>query len=97
MSRDRVVLAYSGGLDTSVAIAAFAQSSQAHVSGDIRLTLHGGTATVSGRRSEASLYDVDLATYDAPDTFDRSLATTFVEPWGLPSKIAARRDQRLGQ
>jgi argininosuccinate synthase len=74
----------------------FIASSQQHVSGEIRLTLHGGTATVSGRRSDASLYDFNLATYDAEDTFDQSLAKGFVELWGMPSKIAARRDQRLG-
>ncbi len=73
----------------------FVQSSQRHVTGDIRLTLHGGTATVTGRRSDASLYDFNLATYDAQDSFDQSLAKGFVELWGLPSKIAARRDQRL--
>jgi argininosuccinate synthase len=37
-----------------------------------------------------------LATYDEGDTFDQSLAKGFVELWGMPSKIAARRDQRLG-
>ncbi|TAL25832.1 MAG: argininosuccinate synthase [Frankiales bacterium] len=74
----------------------FLRSSQRHVSGDIRLTLHGGTATVTGRRSDASLYDYNLATYDAEDTFDQSLAKGFVELWGMPSKIAAKRDQRLG-
>jgi argininosuccinate synthase len=47
---------------------------------------------VTGRRSPASLYDFDLATYDASDTFDQSLAKGFVELWGLPSKMAARRD-----
>jgi argininosuccinate synthase len=73
----------------------FLRSSQSHVSGEIRLTLHGGTATVSGRRSDASLYDFNLATYDAEDTFDQSLAKGFVELWGMPSKIAAQRDQRL--
>jgi argininosuccinate synthase len=65
---------------------------QEHVSGDIRLTLHGGRAVVSGRRSTESLYDFDLATYDTGDTFDQSLAKGFVQIWGLPSKIAARRD-----
>ena len=75
----------------------FVHASQQHVSGDIRLVLHQGTCTVNGRRSEASLYDFDLATYDEGDTFDQSLAKGFVELWGLPSKIAAKRDQRLGQ
>jgi len=74
---------------------AFIATSQQHVSGEIRLVLHSGTCTVNGRRSDASLYDYDLATYDAGDTFDQSLAKGFVELWGLPSKIAAKRDQHL--
>jgi argininosuccinate synthase len=73
----------------------FIASSQQHVSGDVRLSLAYGTCTVSGRRSDSSLYDFSLATYDEGDTFDQSLAKGFVELWGLPSKIAARRDQRL--
>ena len=68
-------------------------SSQQHVSGDIRLTLHAGRAVPTGRRSTTSLYDFNLATYDEGDSFDQSLAKGFVELWGLPSKIAARRDQ----
>jgi len=65
-----------------------------HVSGDIRLTLHGGRAVVTGRRSGESLYDFALATYDTGDTFDQSLAKGFIDLWGLPSKNAAKRDER---
>jgi argininosuccinate synthase len=75
---------------------AFVASTQEHVSGDIRMTLHGGRAVVTGRRSETSLYDFNLATYDAGDTFDQSQARGFIELHGLSSKIAAGRDQRLG-
>ncbi|MFI5100147.1 MAG: argininosuccinate synthase [Actinomycetes bacterium] len=64
-----------------------------HVGGDVRMTLQGGRAVVSGRRSDRSLYDFSLATYDTGDTFDQSLAKGFIDLWGLPSKIAARRDQ----
>jgi argininosuccinate synthase len=77
------------------ALDAFIAESQQQVSGEIRLRLAGGHATVTGRRSDASLYDFNLATYDEGDTFDQSLAKGFVQLWGLPSKIAARRDQRL--
>jgi argininosuccinate synthase len=77
------------------ALDSFLAASQQHVSGEVRLVLHHGTCTVSGRRSDASLYDYELATYDEGDTFDQSLAKGFVELWGLPSKIAAKRDQRL--
>jgi argininosuccinate synthase len=61
------------------------------------MTLHGGRATVTGRRSERSLYDFNLATYDEGDVFDQSMAKGFVELWGLSSKIAARRDLAAGQ
>lgn len=70
----------------------FIDDTQRHVSGDIRLRLAGGRATVTGRRSEQSLYDFDLATYDTGDTFDQSLSKGFIEIWSLPSKISARRD-----
>ncbi|MGB2570735.1 argininosuccinate synthase [Micromonospora citrea] len=75
---------------------AFIDDAQRHVSGEVRLTLHGGRATVTGRRSEASLYDFGMATYDTGDTFDQSLAKGFVQLWGLPSKMAAARAARLG-
>ena len=78
------------------ALDTFIDESQQHVSGEIRLTLHGGRAVVTGRRSEASLYDFSLATYDEGDMFDQSLARGFVELWGLPSRLAAARDARLG-
>jgi argininosuccinate synthase len=74
---------------------AFIEDSQQHVSGDIRIVFHGGRAVVTGRRSEDSLYDFGLATYDAGDTFDQSLAKGFVELWGLPSRLAAARDARV--
>jgi argininosuccinate synthase len=78
------------------ALDVFVGETQRHVTGDIRMTLHGGRAVVTGRRSEASLYDFNLATYDTGDTFDQSLAKGFIELWGLPTKLAAARDTRLG-
>jgi argininosuccinate synthase len=73
---------------------AFIAETQTHVSGDIRMTLHAGKATVTGRRSDSSLYDFNLATYDAGDSFDQSLAKGFVELWGMSSKLAAARNAR---
>ncbi|GAA1279685.1 argininosuccinate synthase [Planotetraspora silvatica] len=75
---------------------AFIADAQRHVSGEIRLVLHGGKAVVTGRRSDASLYDFSLATYDTGDAFDQSLAKGFVQLWSLPSKIAAAREARRG-
>jgi argininosuccinate synthase len=75
---------------------AFVAETQKHVTGEIRMTLHGGKATVTGRRSDQSLYDFNMATYDEGDVFDQSLAKGFVELWGLPSKLAAKRDLAAG-
>ena len=74
------------------ALDAFLDSAQQHVTGEVRLRLHAGTATPTGRRSDSTLYDYSLATYDTGDTFDQSLAKGFVQLWGLPSRIAATRD-----
>ena len=69
----------------------FIDHTQQYVSGEIRLKLRGGRAVVTGRRSEQSLYDFNLATYDTGDSFDSSLAKGFIELWALPSKISAKR------
>ncbi len=76
------------------ALDAFIEQASAHVTGDVRLRMHGGGAVVTGRRSPASLYNYELATYDTGDVFDQSLAKGFIDLWGLPSKIAAVRDRR---
>jgi argininosuccinate synthase len=69
----------------------FIDHTQKYVSGEIRLKLRGGRAVVTGRRSQQSLYDFNLATYDTGDSFDSSLAKGFIELWALPSKISAKR------
>ncbi|WP_159616085.1 argininosuccinate synthase [Arthrobacter zhaoguopingii] len=74
----------------------FVEDTQKYVNGDIRMDLHGGRATVTGRRSETALYDFNLATYDTGDTFDQSMARGFIEIFGLSSKVASGRDQRAG-
>ncbi|AWK72377.1 MULTISPECIES: argininosuccinate synthase [Rhodococcus] len=78
-----------------VALDTFIAKTQERVSGDIRLVLHGGAIIVNGRRSNQSLYDFNLATYDEGDTFDQSFAKGFVQIHGLSSKVAAKRDLGL--
>jgi argininosuccinate synthase len=74
------------------ALEAFVANTQQHVTGEIRMVLHGGHIAVNGRRSQESLYDFNLATYDEGDTFDQSAARGFVQIHGLSSKISAQRD-----
>jgi argininosuccinate synthase len=74
---------------------AFVESTQEYVTGEIRMVLHGGTAVVTGRRSDVGLYDFNLATYDEGDTFDQSAARGYIEIYGLAAKQAAARDARV--
>jgi len=74
---------------------AFINDTQSVVSGDVRVRIHAGQAVVTGRKSDQSLYDFDLATYDTGDQFDQSHAKGFIELWALPGKIAAKRNQQL--
>ncbi|WP_407342485.1 argininosuccinate synthase [Pengzhenrongella phosphoraccumulans] len=74
----------------------FIEDTQRYVSGDVRLVLHGGRAVVSGRRSDSSLYDFNLATYDTGDSFDQSQAKGFIEIYGLTAKLSAARDVKFG-
>ena len=55
-----------------IALESFVAKTQEHVSGEVRMVLHGGHIAVNGRRSAESLYDFNLATYDEGDTFDQS-------------------------
>jgi argininosuccinate synthase len=96
MEADWANLVYDGlwFSDLKASMDAFVDHTQRHVTGEIRLTLQSGVATVTGRKSEQSLYDFDLATYDTGDTFDQSHAKGFIELWSLPSKISAKRNQK---
>ncbi|MCU1378272.1 MAG: argininosuccinate synthase [Acidimicrobiales bacterium] len=62
---------------------AFIDSSQEYVSGEVRLRLEPGSCRVTGRRSDHSLYDYGLATYDAADEFRHEDSAGFVRLWGL--------------
>jgi argininosuccinate synthase len=77
------------------ALDSFIDEAQPPVSGDIRMILHAGKATVTGRRSDTSLYDFNLATYDEGDRFDQSQARGFISLYGMSSTLAARRDAGL--
>ncbi|MCC5952366.1 MAG: argininosuccinate synthase [Acidimicrobiia bacterium] len=78
------------------ALDAFVTASQVHVSGEVRLLLEPGRCHVVGRRSDASLYDYGLATYDAEDSFNHADAEGFVRLWGLGLQTWAARQGRGG-
>jgi argininosuccinate synthase len=65
------------------ALDAFIDESQRFVTGEVRLHLEPGSCRVTGRRSDHSLYDYGLATYDAADAFRHEDSAGFVRLWGL--------------
>ena len=77
------------------ALDAFVESSQRHVTGEVRLRLEPGVCRVTGRRSDVSLYDYALATYDAADAFRHEDSAGFVRLWGLGIETWAARQAHL--
>jgi argininosuccinate synthase len=73
------------------ALDAFIAESQKHVTGEVRLHLEPNKCEVEGRRSDTSLYDYGLATYDAADTFRHEDSAGFVRLWGLGVQTWSQR------
>ncbi len=66
------------------ALSSFMETTQRHVTGEVRLRLlPGGGLEVVGRRSPRPLYDYGLATYDSADSFRHADAEGFVRLFGL--------------
>ncbi len=71
-------------------LAAYVQSTQRFVSGVVRMKFSRGNCSVVGRKSDYSLYDHGLATYDSGDQFDHNAALGFIKLWGLPLTTQAQ-------
>jgi argininosuccinate synthase len=71
-------------------LSAYVLSSQRYVTGTVRVKLFKGQATVVGRKSPWSLYNLSLATYDKGDKFNQKAAEGFIQLWGLPVKTQAQ-------
>src|SRR5699024_1052168 len=63
---------------------AFVDSTQAFVSGEVRVKLFKGNAIVNGRKSPHTLYNEKLATYTKEDAFNQASAVGFIDIFGLP-------------
>ncbi len=71
-------------------LSAYIISSQRYITGTVKMQLYKGSATVMGRKSQWSLYNRGLATYDKGDTFDPKNAEGFIRLWGLSVKTQAQ-------
>ena len=67
-------------------------ASQANVNGDVRLKLYKGNVEVVGRRSDDSLFDEDIATFeDDAGAYDQKDAEGFIKLNALRLRIAANK------
>lgn len=69
------------------AIMAYIKETQKVVNGTAKVKLYKGSARVVARKSPNSLYDENLATYTAADSFDQDAAIGFIKLWGLPTQV----------
>lgn len=79
------------------ALDGFIETTQKLVTGDVRLRFFKGSCVPVGRRSNYSLYDYGLATYDENDSFDRDAAKGFIALHGLPTKVWAAQRRKVGK
>ncbi|MEA3506918.1 MAG: argininosuccinate synthase, partial [Elusimicrobiota bacterium] len=66
-----------------------------YLTGEARVKLFKGSATVTGRRSPYSLYTEELATYTEKDRFSHQSAKGFIDIWGLPLKVMGKRNKKI--
>jgi argininosuccinate synthase len=71
------------------AIDAFVDTTQARVSGEVRLALRPNAAVVVGRRSEHALYAETLASYAEGETFPHAAAEGFIKLQSLETELLA--------
>ncbi len=71
------------------ALDAFIDASQENVTGSVRVRLYRGSCSVVGRKSPVTLYEPDIATFDASSLYDQKDATGFLRIFGLPLRVEA--------
>lgn len=98
IEHDWATLVYNGQWFSPLkhAMDAFLTTTQQCVTGLVRLKFYKGTCTVTGRKSDFSLYDYSLATYDAADTFNHQSAKGFIDLYGLSTRVWAKNRREQG-
>ena len=87
-------LVYDGKWFTPLreAISAFVDSTQEHVTGDVKLKLYKGNVIDAGVKSPYSLYDEEIATFSEDEVYDQAEAKGFIDLFGLPIKVQALKN-----
>ena len=98
MEHDWATLVYNGQWFSPLkhAMDSFLKTTQQCVTGLVRLKFYKGSCTITGRKSDFSLYDYGLATYDAADTFNHAAAKGFIDLYGLSTKVWSKNRREQG-
>ena len=73
------------------ALSAFVDSTQETVTGDVKLKLYKGNIIDAGVTSPYSLYDEEIATFDEDEVYDQNDSAGFINLFGLPIKVQAKK------
>ncbi len=73
------------------ALSAFVDSTQETVTGDVKFKLYKGNIIDAGVTSPYSLYDEDIATFDEDEVYDQNDSAGFINLFGLPIKVQAKK------
>ncbi|MDE6834780.1 MAG: argininosuccinate synthase [Ruminococcus sp.] len=76
------------------AMSAFVTETQKTVTGDVKLKLYKGNIINAGVTSPYTLYDEEVATFDADEVYNQADATGFINLFGLPIHVKAKLDQK---
>ena len=76
------------------ALTAFVNETQKTVTGDVKLKLYKGNIINAGVTSPYTLYDEEVATFDAEDVYNQKDAEGFINLFGLPIHVKAVLDQK---
>ncbi|MBL0954736.1 argininosuccinate synthase [Leptospira levettii] len=72
------------------ALRAYMDYTQKYVNGTVRIKLYKGNCTVVGRKSNKSLYNAGLSTFEKEELYNQYDAEGFINLYGLPMKEWAR-------
>jgi argininosuccinate synthase len=72
------------------AMRAYFTETQRYVTGTVKVKLYKGNCTLVGRKSQFSLYNSQLSTFEKEETYNQFDAEGFINIYGLPTKEVAR-------
>ena len=78
------------------AMSAFCEKTQETVTGTVKLKLYKGNIISAGATSPYSLYDPEIATFDAENVYDQTWADGFITLFGLPTQVHAKMKMKNG-